>query len=131
MATTTDVSALIAAANEKFMAAARQGDAAGLAALYTEDGQLLPPNADVMSGREAIAAFWGAVVEMGIKEAELDTVEVADHGDTAIEVGRFTLYGADRQQLDRGKYIVVWKQEAGQWKLHRDIFNSSLPAPGA
>jgi len=32
--------------------------------------------------------------------------------------------------LDKGKYIVIWKQEEGQWKLHRDIFNSSMPAPG-
>jgi ketosteroid isomerase-like protein len=31
--------------------------------------------------------------------------------------------------MDRGKYIVVWKDEGGKWKLHRDIWNSSLPAP--
>jgi hypothetical protein len=30
--------------------------------------------------------------------------------------------------LDQGKYIVIWKREKGQWKLHRDIFNSSVPA---
>jgi ketosteroid isomerase-like protein len=30
--------------------------------------------------------------------------------------------------VDQGKYIVIWKQDGGQWKLHRDIFNSSLPA---
>ncbi len=34
----------------------------------------------------------------------------------------------DPTALDAGKFIVVWKQEAGQWKLHRDIFNSSMPA---
>ena len=29
---------------------------------------------------------------------------------------------------DRGKYLVVWKRGAdGNWRLHRDIFNSSLP----
>jgi hypothetical protein len=32
--------------------------------------------------------------------------------------------------LDEGKYIVIWKQVEGQWKLHRDILNSSRPAPG-
>jgi uncharacterized protein (TIGR02246 family) len=130
MATMTDVSGAIGAANEKFMAAARQGDPAALAALYTENGQLLPPNADVMDGRAAIQAFWQAALGMGIEDAKLESVEVADHGDTAIEVGRFTLYGAEKQMLDQGKYIVVWKQEAGEWKLHRDIFNSSMPAPG-
>ena len=31
--------------------------------------------------------------------------------------------------LDEGKYIVIWKREAGQWKLHRDILNRSMPLP--
>ena len=26
-----------------------------------------------------------------------------------------------------GKFIVIWKEQGGQWKLHRDIFNSSIP----
>jgi ketosteroid isomerase-like protein len=29
--------------------------------------------------------------------------------------------------VDRGKYIVIWKREQGQWKLHRDIWNTSMP----
>jgi uncharacterized protein (TIGR02246 family) len=125
-----DVRDAIAAANEQFMAAFRQGDAAGLAALYTETGQLLPPNAGTLAGREAIQAFWQVVLDSGVKEARLDIVEVADHGDRAVEVSTFTLYGVDRQMLDQGKYIVIWHQEEGRWKLHRDIFNSSMPAPG-
>ena len=68
-------------------------------------------------------------MDMGVKEVELETVEAEGHGNTAIEVGKFTLYGADGQVIDKGKYIVIWKKEAGQWKLHRDIFNSSTPAP--
>ena len=51
------------------------------------------------------------------------------HGDTAIEVGKFTLQGEGGQTVDEGKYLVVWKQADGQWKLHRDIFNSSMPVP--
>jgi uncharacterized protein (TIGR02246 family) len=126
----TDVRTAIAAANEQFMATFRQGDAAGLAALYTETGQLLPPNAGVMSGPEAIQAFWQAILESGVKEAQLEIVEVSDHGDTAVEVSQYKLFGSDQQLLDQGKYIVVWHWEEGRWKLHRDIFNSSMPAPG-
>jgi len=32
------------------------------------------------------------------------------------------------QVADEIKYIVVWKHEGGEWKLHRDIWNSSRPA---
>jgi uncharacterized protein (TIGR02246 family) len=117
----------IAAANETFMAALQAGDAAGLAALYTATGQLLPPNVDTMAGHAAIQAFWQGAMDMGIRSAQLEIAEVEGHGDTAIEVSAYTLCGEGEQVLDQGKYIVVWKREGGQWKLHRDIFNSSLP----
>ena len=117
----------IAAANDKFMAAAEQQDAAALAALYTKKGQVLPPNSDVMTGREAIQGFWQAVMDMGIRRAELEIVEVEDHGKTAIEVSRFALYAEGGAVADKGKYIVIWKRKKGVWKLHRDIFNSSMP----
>jgi uncharacterized protein (TIGR02246 family) len=128
MTQSIDIRESIEAANEKFMAAFKRGDAAGLAALYTEDGQVLPPNGDFVSGQQAVAGFWQVIFDMGIKEAELDIVEVEKQDDAAFEVSRFKLLGADGQVLDEGKYIVIWKKDHGQWKLHRDIFNSSLPA---
>jgi uncharacterized protein (TIGR02246 family) len=127
--TSTEFRDAIAAGDENFMAAFSRGDAAGLAALYTEDGQILPSNSDFVTGRQAIQAFWQGAMDMGIKSVKLEIVEVEDHGDTAIEVGKYTLQGEAGQVLDTGKYIVIWKQVDGQWKLHRDIFNSSMPAP--
>ena len=49
------------------------------------------------------------------------------HGDTAIEVGLYTIIGGDGGVADKGKYIIIWKNEADQWKLHRDIWTTSLP----
>ncbi|GAF78655.1 unnamed protein product, partial [marine sediment metagenome] len=51
------------------------------------------------------------------------------YGNFAIEEGRYTLYAEGDQIADQGKYIVTWKKEDGQWKLHRDIWNTSNPAP--
>jgi ketosteroid isomerase-like protein len=118
----------IAAANRIFMSAFARGDAAGLAALYTATAQLLPTHSEPVTGTQAIRTFWQTVIDMGIKEGTLETLELEDHGDTAHEVGRYTLRGEAGQVLDRGKYVVIWKREGGQWKLHRDIWNSSLPA---
>lgn len=127
--TSKQVRDAIVAANEIFVNTFNKGDAAGLAALYTEEGQLLPPNAETMVGHQAIQAFWQGAMDMGIKSAQIETGEVDAHGDTAIEVSKFKLYGAEGQVLDKGKFIVIWKRENGQWKLHRDIFNSSMPPP--
>ena len=31
--------------------------------------------------------------------------------------------------IDKGKYFVIWEKVDGQWKLQRDIWNTSNPAP--
>jgi len=116
-------------ANEVFMAAFNAHDGAALAELYTEDAQLGPPNVDFVIGKEAIASFWPAIFSMGIDSALLEIREVDALGNTAVEVSNYTLYLADGQIADQGKYIVVWKRISGQWFIHRDIFNSSLPIP--
>lgn len=128
MATATDVRAEIETANEGFMTAFNQGDAAAMAGLYTTDGQVLPPHSDFLTGPDAIKAFWQGVFDMGVKEVKLETVETEAHGDVATEVGKFTMFLEGGQVADAGKYIVAWKNEQGTWKLHRDIWNSSQPA---
>ena len=128
MTTTTDVREAIVAADETFISTFNRGDAAGIADLYTKNGQFLPPNSDFVTGKQAIQATFQAFMDMGVKAVKLEAIEVEGYGDTASEVGRYTLEGKGGQVLDQGKFIVIWKQEAGQWKLHRDIINSSMPA---
>ena len=127
---TAEVHEAIAAVIEKFMAAYNQGDAAGLAALYTENGQLLPTNSDLISGKLAIQKFWQARINPVVSSVNLESVEIEVHDETAIEVGVYSVQGKENQVLDRGKYIAIWKLEKGQWKLHRDMMNSSLPPRG-
>ena len=129
MTSSTDVYDAIVAEEEKLAAAFNRGDAAGIAALYTENGQFLPPNSDPVTGRQAIQATFQGLMDMGIKTVKLETTEVEGYGDTASEVGRYTLEGEGGQVLDQGKFLIIWKQEAGQWKLHRDMINTSMPAP--
>lgn len=115
----------IAARNRQFMEAFAAQDAAGIAVLYTDDGQILPPDADVMTGIAAIQAFWQGAMDMGIKTATLETVELEGFETTAIEVGRFTLGGEGDQVLGQGKFVVIWKYDGETWKLHRDIWNNN------
>ncbi len=119
----------IAAANRGFLEAFARGDAAGAAAVYTEDAAILPPNGETMNGRAAIQGFWQGALDMGLVGATLETTELETYPTGAVEVGKYTLSVAGGQVADQGKYIVVWKQEGGAWKWHRDIWNSSLPAP--
>ena len=120
----------IRSANEKFMTAFKQGNVAEVANLYTENAKLLPPNNQMMTGTESIQAFWQGAMNMGVREAKLETVEVEAQGDTAYEIGRYTLAIKPRGGellTDTGKYVVVWKKHDGAWKLHVDIWNTNTP----
>jgi ketosteroid isomerase-like protein len=118
----------IESANRRFMDLFRRGDAAGVARLYTTGARLLPAHSDFVAGTPEIERFWQGAMEMGLKEAALETLELEGHGDTALEMGRYTLKTGDGKVADTGKYLVVWKREGGAWKLHRDIWTTSQPA---
>jgi uncharacterized protein (TIGR02246 family) len=118
----------IEAANVEFAAALRRSDAGAVAAMYTERGQLFPPNEKIVEGRAAIEKYWKAAMNSGIKAIELKTTEVESLGDSAVEVGSYTVYGKDGAAIDRGKYLVLWRRADGAWKLHRDCWNSDGPA---
>ena len=116
--------------NREFMDAFARGDAARIAAVYTPDAMLMASGMDSITGADSIREFWDGFIKMGIQGARLETLELEDHGDTAYEVGRYTVMGEGGAEVDRGKFVVIWKEHDGRFKIHRDIFNSSLPAEG-
>ena len=124
---TADVTAEIRTANDQFGAAFAAQDAAALANLYTAQAQLLPPNSDFITGREAIQTFWQGAMDAGVAEATLTTEEAMGTDSMAVEVGRYEMSSADGSTIDEGKYIVWWQRTPAGWRLHRDIWNSSRP----
>ena len=115
----------IATVNARFMEAFLSQDARAIASLYTLNGTLLPPGGDIYTGYDDIESFWRETMNLGIAAIILDSVEVDVIGETAVEVGHYTLSGSNANVIDQGKYIVVWKDVGGVWKLHRDIWNTS------
>jgi ketosteroid isomerase-like protein len=116
----------IAAANAEFSAAAANGDGAGLAALYAVDAQVMPAGSEPIRGTAAIQKFWQGALDSGIGGVGLKSLEVFAHGSTATEVGQYELHDKAGKVLDHGKYIVVWRNEAGKWKLLRDMFSTNV-----
>jgi len=125
----TDVTDEIKQANEGFLAAFNSGDTKALATNYTENAKLYPANSEVLEGTAAIEGFWGAVMKMGIKKAQMETVTAQQIGNIAIEEGRYKLFVEGDFMVDQGKYLVTWEKVNGQWKIARDIWNTNNPAP--
>ena len=103
-------------------------DPAGLAAIYAEDGALLPPNSGMTSGRAAIEAYWAEFHASGIG-VEITDTEVYAHSDLGYTVGTFIATDAGGATIDEGKYVVIWRNVDGKWQMHRDTWNSSRPPP--
>lgn len=117
---------------KKFIEAALQGDAAAAVAGCTEDTFLLPPNSELLQGKQATEAFWQARwAQVKITEFDITTEDLYGSGDVVYEVGKYTLKfqleGLESLE-EKGKYVLIWKKMAdGTWKRHVDIWNSDAP----
>jgi ketosteroid isomerase-like protein len=115
-----------------FLAAFNRGDAAGVAAYYTEGARFLPPNAEMITGKQGIQAAWQYNMDIGVKEADLEILELIPMGDkVACDVGKYRLRIEPEPGVsveDLGKYVVIWNHDGESWKMDIDIFNTSLPA---
>ena len=104
-----------------------QGDAQGLASLYSEDAKILPPNMDIVEGKNSAQTYWQGALDMGIKSFKGELIDTDASGNLGYLVGKYTLFDNDNQEVDQGKWISVLKNIDGKWKVHRDIFNTSMP----
>src|ERR1019366_8795347 len=109
-------------------------DLDGTVAYYTDDATVLPPNAPMTTGKQAIRAVWAELLGPGTSITwQANKVEVARSGDLSYILGIYQLTVKDAQGNpvnDIGKFVEVWKKQAdGKWKVVADIFNSDLPLP--
>ena len=126
-----DLKAKIEKANKKMVEAALKGDSETSLRYYTEDAISLPNYSPMLKGKEAIRGHWKQMEEAGIKfeDFEMETVQLAQHGDIVHEIGTFTatlkIPGAPESVKEAGKYLTVWqKQSDGSVKIVAETYNS-------
>ena len=119
-----DDKAMIQRLDDQFGARAKAGDAAGIAALYAPDAVLLPPEAPMIEGHDRIRDFW-AKAGTAVTDVKLTAVRVRRLGpDTVEEIGTYAeRTKATPSRALQGKYLVIWRKVAGEWKLQRDMWN--------
>lgn len=122
-----DLKAQISANEAAWAAAANRGDAAAVAAMYTDTATMLPPGADIQKGRAAIEKTIGSIGRTGVRNFTLTTLDVEQLGpNTAREIGQFSLDapGPKKKSVKvYGKYATIWKHVDGKWLLDVDIWN--------
>lgn len=125
----------IRAAGELGFDALRKGDAASVAAFYSEDALLMPANRPYVVGRKAIkesfAEEFAANRESGVT-LELDELDVGVSGSLAWRTGTFLGTGPDGKPQGSGKFLQVWEKQAdGLWQITHSIYNFDEPRPPA
>jgi uncharacterized protein (TIGR02246 family) len=111
--------------NDQWAAAVNKGDAAAVAAMYTQDAYVLPAGAPMVKGRPAIEAFVKQLTQQ-LGDFKLTTLEVKPlRPDAALEIGTATFKTKAQPPQDGAvKYAVVWQKEDGSWKLLQDVWNT-------
>ena len=121
--------AAIRALHLKASTSFQSGNRASWAALYAEDGMLMPPNAPRVKGRGDILAFGEAFPDL--HELVFLDIEIQGEGDVAVATSgvRMTMTGEDGEEVsDTAKQLVVLhRQSDGGWAVTHAMFNSDLP----
>ena len=118
----------------KYSKAIQEGNLAGVLAEYTDDATAIPPDGEIIKGKQAIEELYKKFFQIGMKEIVFTTIEVGGSGDTAYEIGKTKVRIQPEGQAaiqDSTKYLVIWKRQPDDtWKVHVDIWNFSLPMAG-
>jgi uncharacterized protein (TIGR02246 family) len=109
---------------DQWGAAFNKGDAAVVAAMYTEEAYVLPAGAPMVKGRTDIQNFWSQAMQQ-LSDVKCTAIDVKPMGRSgAREVGTCTFKTKGATPQDGAlKYVVVWQKVDGQWMLNTDIWN--------
>lgn len=110
--------------NDEIRKEFKSGNMESMASYYTEDAMLIPPKSDILKGTDNIIAAWIATQGMGANDIKFQTKSAEKYGKIAVEQGEYYLLGAGDALIQKGKYIVIWEKNKGEWKMKKDIWNA-------
>ena len=126
-----DVRQAVEAFITKYLDAYNKKDAAGVAALYMEDGFLVPPG-PITTGKQNIEKAWRAVFDAGRTGLRYDIQQVQAEGNIVWSVGQFTVMAPDESgvlQERQGNFANIYQWEGDGLKFRVHAFSFLPPRP--
>jgi uncharacterized protein (TIGR02246 family) len=124
LAASPAVQAKVDALNNAFAAAMIRGDAAAVAAIYTEDAHLYFFKGTTLKGRAAIQEFLtGMFKGMKVTAMKIVSEEIHPMGGTILDEGHYEMTSeADgKVETSKARYLQVYKKgKDGKYLLFRD-----------
>jgi uncharacterized protein (TIGR02246 family) len=108
----------------KWVNALKKGDISELGNLYTEDAKIMGHGRPSIEGRENIIKELEGFIRNKITGSVFKTLNVWGNNEILTEEGTGVFSHEDGSVVSRGKYLLIWKKENGNWKIFRDMYNS-------
>jgi len=94
---------------------------------YCAEAEVYSPNMPAVNGREAIRKFFFNDGNNKEAKIELPAGNFFGNENLVVEEGTYNFPDGKGGSFDKGKFIAIWKQEDGKWKLFREIWNTDNP----
>ena len=113
-------------ANSEFIAAMKSGDAATIAAPYTEDASFITIDGACIQGRTEIEKMYrDRFARSGLaRSTKINSKKLVVDGDLAYEsgYGEIGLLKDGKLSINGGRFLTVWQRQAnGDWKILRNV----------
>ena len=113
-------------ANSEFVVAMKTGDAATIAAPYTEDASFIMIDGACIQGRTEIEKMYrDRFARFGrASSTKIDSKKLVVDGDLAYEsgYGEIGLLKDGKLSVNGGRFVTVWQRQAnGDWKILRNV----------
>ena len=118
---------LIQKKTDQFTEAHITKDTAFLNSCFAKDARVFPPNSKIVEGHKDIALLNSDWVSYGIIEFKEESTAFYGNNSYVIDEGNYYLRYGEEEVIDEGKYINIWKNIDGEWKLYSNIWNTNLP----
>ena len=117
----------IKAENVRWAEAYARGDYSAIGNLYTDDGTLFPPGESRVVGPSAIADYFKKKSSNGARHTvTFDNLEFYGDDNTVTEISDTEICDLDGKLISRGRQTLVFLKKNGLWRLHRDMWNSTM-----
>jgi ketosteroid isomerase-like protein len=95
------------------------GDSVAIYNMYAKEAKF-----ESLKGNEILLS-WGKQIRNSItndtRNLIFTTTSLSTDNEFLLEVGVYEIKDSKGNSKHKGKYLVVWKQEDGKWKLYRDM----------
>ncbi|MDH3698299.1 MAG: DUF4440 domain-containing protein [Flavobacteriaceae bacterium] len=124
------ITAEIQAMEDAYAAGEKAKDADAVAAYYSDDAISYSRNTEPRSGRAAIRAN----IADGIAKdttGNYNVYKIVDlwaEGDSAVEIGSWTEFNPDGEEVEHGNYMSFFQKRDGKYICVRDMSTTTKPA---